>query len=343
MKSSSRGTAVAFRTYHDDDQDAVLELLRASLGTGPIGHRPADFFRWKHLESPFGRSFMLVAEVDDRIVGLRAFMRWLFRVRNRAFSAVRAVDTATHPDYQGMGIFSRLTLAALDALRGDVGFVFNTPNEKSGPGYLKMGWSPVGQMPVWIHVRRPVRFAKRASSLRTGRMANHPTAAPGASAPLAADILSEFDSVDELLRRTGSEDDRFATDRSARYLRWRYGDAPHLDYRAVRYPLEGPLQGLAIFRVHARGKLWESTVADIVVPAGDQETVRRLLAAVGQAARTDYLACRFPTGHPPGVVRGWIKAPGGITFMVNRLRDDLAPDPADARSWALSIGDLEVF
>jgi hypothetical protein len=29
--------------------------------------------------------------------------------------------------------------------------------------------------------------------------------------------------------------------------------------------------------------------------------------------------------------------------MVNRLRDDLAPDPADARSWALSIGDLEVF
>jgi GNAT superfamily N-acetyltransferase len=341
--SSSTGTALSFRTYRDDEQDAVLELLRASLGSGPIGHRPAEFFRWKHFENPFGRSFMLVAEVDNRIVGLRAFMRWLFRAEDREFSAVRAVDTATHPDYQGMGVFSRLTLAALDALHGEVDFVFNTPNEKSGPGYLKMGWSLVGRIPVWVHVRRPVRFAGRASSLRTGRSGSHPTCAPAVSAPPAGEMLSEFDPIDELLRRTRSDNERFATDRSARYLRWRYGDAPHLDYRAVRYPLEGPLQGFAIFRVRPRGELWESTVTDIVAPAGDQETVRTLLAAIGRAARTDYVACRFPVGHPPGVVRGWIKAPGGITFMVNRLRDDLALDPAGARSWALSIGDLEVF
>jgi hypothetical protein len=29
--------------------------------------------------------------------------------------------------------------------------------------------------------------------------------------------------------------------------------------------------------------------------------------------------------------------------MVNRLRDDLVPDPADLRSWALGVGDLEIF
>ena len=74
-----------------------------ALGGGPAGSRPAEFFRWKHLENPFGRSFMLVAEADGRIVGLRAFMRWEFVAGDGAFRAVRAVDTATHPDYPGAG------------------------------------------------------------------------------------------------------------------------------------------------------------------------------------------------------------------------------------------------
>ena len=135
-----------------------------ALGGGPAGTGPAEFFRWKHLENPFGRSFMLVAEADGRIVGLRAFMRWEFVAGDRRFRAVRAVDTATHPDHQGKGIFSRLTLEALDALRDQADFVFNTPNEKSLPGYLKMGWQVVGRVPIRIRVRRPIRFATRARS-----------------------------------------------------------------------------------------------------------------------------------------------------------------------------------
>jgi GNAT superfamily N-acetyltransferase len=343
MTSSTTETAVVLRAYREDDQEAVLELLRASLGSGPVGSRSPEFFRWKHLDNPFGRSFMLVAEVGDRIVGLRAFMRWRFRAQDRMLSAVRAVDTATHPDFQGMGIFSRLTVAALDALRGDVDFVFNTPNEKSGPGYLKMGWTSVGRIPVWIHARRPLRFAKGAWSVRANRGRDSATDILAVSARRAEEMLSDRDAIDELLRQARSDDDRLVTDRSARYLTWRYGKAPYLDYRAVRHPTEGPLQGIAIFRVRPRGKLWEGTVAEIVAPARDRRTVRTLLGYVGRAARTDFLTCRFPVGDPPGLRRGWFQAPQGITFMVNGLRDDLVPDPADLRSWALGVGDLEIF
>ena len=130
---------VDVRPYRDADEQAVLGLLSDALGGGPAGTRPAEFFRWKHLENPFGRSFMLVAEADGRIVGLRAFMRWEFVAGDRRFRAVRAVDTATHPDHQGKGIFSRLTLEALDALRDQADFVFNTPNEKSLPGLPEDG------------------------------------------------------------------------------------------------------------------------------------------------------------------------------------------------------------
>ncbi len=64
---------------------------------------------------------------------------------------MRAVDTATDPDFQGAGIFRRLTLHALDALPAlGVEFVFNTPNDKSLPGYLKIGWKVIGRAPVRV-------------------------------------------------------------------------------------------------------------------------------------------------------------------------------------------------
>ena len=130
---------------------------------------------------------MLVAEADGRVVGLRAFMRWEFVAGRRRFRAVRAVDTATHPDHQGRGIFSRLTLEALDGLRSEADFIFNTPNEKSLPGYLKMGWQVVGRVPIRIRVRRPIRFATRARSWRTADASG--AAVPPTSAPHALELL----------------------------------------------------------------------------------------------------------------------------------------------------------
>jgi len=107
---------------------------------------------WKHLENPFGVSPMWIALADDRVVGFRTFLRWQFVTpTGEIVHAVRAVDTATDPDHQGQGIFTRLTLDGLAELPDEgVALVFNTPNEKSLPGYLKMGWRELGRLPVVV-------------------------------------------------------------------------------------------------------------------------------------------------------------------------------------------------
>ena len=110
---------------------------------------------------------MLIAESDGRIVGLRAFMRWRFLSESRVLRAVRAVDTATHPDHQGHGIFSKLTREALEVLRADTDLVFNTPNDKSLPGYLKLGWVEVGTIPISIRLKKPLAFARGIRSVRS--------------------------------------------------------------------------------------------------------------------------------------------------------------------------------
>jgi len=337
-------TSIAIRHFRDDDLPRVLELLRSSLGGGPGGMRTADFFRWKHLENPFGRSFALLGEADGRLVGFRAFMRWRLSAAGTPVLAVRAVDTATHPDYQGRGIFSTLTRRSLEALRDEADLVFNTPNEKSLPGYLKMGWQIAGNVPVRVRVRRPFRFVRRIRSLH--EEIDVPLEKPPISAATAADVLAGEGSLPDLLLRTSSPDRRLATQRDLEYLRWRYGAAPLLDYRVVEESSNGRLNGVAIFRVRPRGRLWESTIAEVLVAPGDRGTAAKLLASVRDACPVDHLTCFFPADAAAARAARWhgyLRVPFGMTLAVNPLSPGSDPDPRHLSSWALSLGDLEVF
>lgn len=346
MTEAARTVAVRTRPYRDDDQAGVLELLSDALGGGPGGKRTSEFFSWKHLDNPFGRSYLLVAEEEGRIVGLRAFMRWSFRSGNRIIRSVRAVDTATHPNHQGRGIFSRLTMEALDEVRRDTDLVFNTPNEKSLPGYLKMGWQVVGKMPISVRPRRPLRVL-------TGLQGRRRTAVPSGAPPTvraetSMEALSD-PGIGPLLDEAGRDgDERLTTPRTQEYLRWRFGSIPVLDYRAVREYRGETLTGIALFRARPRGRLWESTVAELIVRPGDTGTARRLLRRVADAAGSvDHLTCHFPRGTAAARAAAWtgfLRAPGGVTFVVNQLQHVPMPSgPAQPSAWALTLGDLEVF
>ena len=314
----------------------MLGLLDASLGGGPAGRRPPEFFTWKHLDNPFGRSLLLVAEHQDRLIGLRAFMRWRFEAGERTLAAVRAVDTATHPEFQGLGVFSRLTRAALEAMDGQVDLVFNTPNGKSGPGYLKLGWREVGKVPVAVRARRPLRL------LLSGRARSRP--APPVTAAPAAEALADDDTLAALLAREPVPRG-LATPRTAGYLRWRYGAAPLLGYRAVTEERGGGLAGVALFRVRPRGRLWETTVAEVLA-GGDPATARRLLRRVAAAAPVDHLTLHAPAGTPLARAArrgGFLPSPAGILLVANPRTAGIRPDPTRLDAWALSLGDLEVF
>jgi GNAT superfamily N-acetyltransferase len=343
MRPVSSATACEIRGYRPEDEAGVLGLLAAALGEGPTGDRTVEFFRWKHLENPFGPSYVLVAEADGRIVGLRAFMRWRFRVDGREVRAVRAVDTATHPDYQGRGIFSRLTRQALDELSGDVDLVFNTPNAKSLAGYVKMGWQSVGRIDVDLRTRRPLRVLRAVRHLESTARPSH--ARPESDAETAAVALLD-PGVAPLVASVAATRARLITARSVDFLAWRYAAAPGLDYRAVRESVGRRLTGLAFFRIRPRGPLWETTIADVIVPAGDWRTARRLLRRVVRSAPVDHVSCRLPRGTPFGrAVRaaGFVRWGQGPVLTVKTM-GDIGADPTARSSWdSIGVGDLEVF
>lgn len=221
------------------DETAVLALLGASLGWGD-DERFASFFAWKHKENPFGESPGWVAVDGERIVGFRTFLRWELEGPAGVIRAVRAVDTATHPDYQRQGIFSRLTRQALEEVTAEgVDLVFNTPNDRSGPGYLKLGWLQVGRLTVAARPTSPRALVRLAGA----RCQADRWSLPIGTGQPATEVVSDPAVVDLLASQP-----RFSglcTRRSPEFLAWRYGSEV-LGYRAVLAG-DDPADGFTVF------------------------------------------------------------------------------------------------
>lgn len=327
---SDTTTDVEVRRMTDDDLTEVLGVLQASLGWVPDGTYEA-FFRWKHHDNPFGRSPGWVAVDDGAVVGVRLWLRWELVRGGTTWQMVRAVDTATHPDHQGRGIFRRLTTTSLDELRADgVDFVFNTPNEQSRPGYLKMGWREVGRLPVAVRVTGPAALGRTARARVAADKWSEPTAA-GVPAPeaLADDRLEGLLAADGE-RRAG--DERIRTPLTPTLLRWRYG-FPALHYRAT-WTSDG--DGLAVWRVRRRGPARECVVC--VVVARDDRGRTRALRDVGRAVDADHL---IEMTTSPSVAAGFWRVP--------RLGPILTWRPVNAEHHPgigeldLGMGDVELF
>jgi GNAT superfamily N-acetyltransferase len=323
------GDEVSTRRATHADLPAVIDVARAALGWSDSD---AAFLRWKHLGNPYGESPMWLAEADGRIVGFRAFLRWRFRrADGTTVRAVRAVDTATVPEHQGRGIFTRLTLGALDELREDgVDLVFNTPNTNSLPGYLKMGWQEVGRLPVVVRPNR-LRFPV---TVLTARRAAGRDALPSPVGEPAEVAFADRDALESLLAtvplRYG-----LATDRTPELYAWRYGN-PRLGYRVVH--TGSMADGCAVFRLRRRGRAVEAVVCDVLAPRADVLRSRELVAAVACERGADYLIRLGCDGVAAG---GFAAVPRMGPLLTCRTLDG-TPPPLES-DWRLSMGDVELL
>jgi GNAT superfamily N-acetyltransferase len=311
-----------------DDRVEILALLATSLG------READprydaLYGWKHEENAFGPSPAWVATDGTRLAGFRVLMRWEFLERGKVLRAVRAVDTATHPDFQGQGIFTKLTLHALDELRDDVDFVFNTPNDQSRPGYVKMGWQEIGRLPTAV---RPTGL-RGIPRIATARVPAERWSSPSQAGDAAADVLDDTAALERLLASL-PEPTGARTRLSPEFLRWRYR-TPLLAYRAVVAP-GGIDEGIAIFRIRARGSAREAALSAVIARGGDRGIEGRLTRSVARAADADYV---IRLGGRVGAPGGMVRLPGqGPLLTWRALRASTPP-----ASWDLSLGDIELF
>lgn len=194
------------------DIPAIINLLKASLGESLIPKSEA-LWNWKHVANPFGESPVLLAVDNEEVCGVRVFLRWEFIQGSKVIKACRAVDTAIHPNYQGLGLFKNLTISLIEELKvDDVGLIYNTPNAQSSPGYLKMGWEKWGKLPLKMHF-----------NLTLGKNKNH-------------SLESDWSSIASLIKKIESKNtdsENIQTNLVSGYINWRYKNCPLFPYHYI--------------------------------------------------------------------------------------------------------------
>lgn len=299
-----------------NDIPRILVVLKASLGE-ISSKKTEEIWRYKHIDNPFGESLVLVAEEKGEIIGVRAFMRWKWQQTESIYSTFRAVDTATHPAHQGKGIFKKLTLKALEIgkERGDH-FVFNTPNEQSKPGYLKMGWNEVDKLNIHL---RPVNFL----SLKKRALGYNIYGCVGNCQELFSTHFHDQKATMKLFTPKDSE-----------YINWRYINNPLQTYSVVfneNFFIAGYTK--------PRWNLKEFRVSELIFSEEGKKSAKSAILELAKSsgAAVISLSPNNKMRFKAGVTGGF----GPILTFKSINCNDLSFLNLD--SWSYSLGDLELF
>lgn len=120
------------------DPSALADAIGEAFGKT----RTLDWFRWKHIESPWGPSTGWVAVDDDGVLGLRMFTPWRLTVDGSEQTMQRAMDGAVVPRARRRGIFQSLVSCQMDADDSRTPqLLFSTAVPASQAAYEKLGWT----------------------------------------------------------------------------------------------------------------------------------------------------------------------------------------------------------
>jgi GNAT superfamily N-acetyltransferase len=327
-----------FRNARVEDTPDIVKLLKQSLGES-LMPKSTGYWKWKHQDNPFGPSPVVLCWEGDSLIGVRAFMRWEWMKQGEVLRAVRAVDTATHPDHQGKGIFKKLTLSLVNECEKDGDhFVFNTPNGQSKPGYLKMGWNEAGKLPIRLELNRPFHVVMNFAR-------NGPQVDTSPESPELLHYISHPD-LPNLLRDHHQQTDKVATAASVNYLLWRYAQVPVAKYVAVADEQAGELRGLLIARIKATRLGNELRIADVFLKKGyDGKGIAKTLTSKKKAWKIDYTTLSGTVAaNMPGItsiLSATLSIGPIVTVRTLALKN--LNFLKNFNEWSPSLGDLELF
>lgn len=303
----------------DADLPEMIALLKRSLGEKLIP-KSEIFFIWKHEKNPFGKSKTLLAKEDGKIIGLRTFMHWNWVRGNETITAVRAVDTATDPAFQGKGIFRKLTMSAVQSCIDDgIDLVYNTPNPISMQGYLKMGWHTAGSMPLYAGLAHvlPAKF----------------------NAEIEQRVIEKYPVVP--LNDVPFSSDYFHTPLTKDFLNWRFRDCPVVKYGAIIEKDYGFVFRLKPVKSFSEMRICEIWNKDQSSAASLKKSLKQCIHDIRPAMVTCAPSPLTSFQKPLKRMFGPFKK-GPLTTLRPLALTDLS-DFNDFTKWQPSIGSLELF
>lgn len=258
----------AIRSFHDGDEDAILDLFERSFHVP----RTRAHFDWKYRKDPFGREHISLAfDETGALVGHYAAYVVPFRLGGRDLLAHQVGDTMTEVSVRRFGrgptsVLGRTALHFYDTFcDGQVAFNygFNVANiQKFSLRFLRSD-----RVEPVTYRRRDLVADPVAPIGRAARILR------GYRLEVVEKVTEEWDR----LFATVCGDYGFLIRRDSSYVRWRYLQCPDVKYIVVAIRKWGTLVGWSVFRVRENRVTWGDALFDRRFPDAPEVVLRHML------------------------------------------------------------------
>lgn len=138
---------------------AYSGLLSDVFGPGPKFTPQA--LAWRYRDNPAGPVVGADAWAGETLAAHYVACPLRATVEGQSLKGLLSLNTATHPDFQGQGLFTRLARDTYDqGSEHGFDFVIGVANAQSTPGFLgRLGFQHVGRLEAGLLARAPRRFA----------------------------------------------------------------------------------------------------------------------------------------------------------------------------------------
>lgn len=158
---SSTLSGYAIDWFREHDRESFLDLYATVFDR----QRTAEWFRWKYEANPYVDHVPIAVarrQPSGTVVGCRAYFPLEVSVDDETHLAFQPCDTMVHPDHRRRGLFTAMNRWGLQRYDDDgPAFFFNFPNAQAKPGNERLGWRPVGPVPMYYRVQNPVAVLAR--------------------------------------------------------------------------------------------------------------------------------------------------------------------------------------
>jgi len=147
---------INYQPVKTDDESLAhyASLLKTCFPTAP--HLTPSYLKWLYVGNPCGTVIGMDAVSDGVLAAHYACVPTRISLEGKEVAALLSLNTATHPDFRGKGLFTKLADATYDAAAQD-GFVavYGVANANSTPGFVrKLGFQLVSPLDARLGLGR---------------------------------------------------------------------------------------------------------------------------------------------------------------------------------------------
>jgi hypothetical protein len=227
----------SIRKFSLSDIDGVVQLM--NLVFKPQISFTKEWWRWKYECNPAGfdsETGILVAEDQGMIVGHYAVIPFKIQIGNKIVIAAQSVDTAVHPEYRRLGMFSELARKTYAEVLNRYPFLFGFPSEMAYKGFVDLGWKdyPINELVKFVNYDNPLRLflsnrlkisgakfiLKTLQTIKKVRWSGFLRNIDGEDVDM--NRIDEFDWATDDFWETARLDYEVVLERTASFLNWRF-------------------------------------------------------------------------------------------------------------------------